>query len=47
VEYDKVVGESEPRPVSDRLSALEQLKTDGLISDEEYRTKRREILAEL
>ena len=32
---------------ADRLKALEQLKTDGLISEEEYNSKRKEILEEL
>ena len=35
------------RSVSERLKALEQLKTDGLINDKEYNTKRKEILGEL
>src|SRR6266481_8048115 len=50
-EYEKMVGASEPmsnaRTVTERLRALEQLKTDGLIKDEEYNTKRKEILEEL
>jgi stage V sporulation protein G len=46
-EYEKLVGESEPRPVAERLRTLEQLKTDGLINEEEYNTKRKEILGEL
>jgi DNA-binding cell septation regulator SpoVG len=50
-EYEKIVGESEPVPTvrspSERLRALEQLKTDGLINEEEYNTKRKEILGEL
>ena len=41
-EYEKVVGESEPmsnaRPPSECLRVLEQLKTDGLINEEEYNT---------
>ena len=35
------------RSASERLRVLEQLKTDGLINDEEYNTKRKEILEEL
>jgi hypothetical protein len=35
------------RSVPERLRALEQLKTDGLINEEEYNTKRKEILREL
>jgi len=50
-EYEKIVDGSGPVPsarsVSERLRALEQLKTDGLISHEEYNTKRKEILGEL
>ena len=50
-EYEKIVGVSDPvltiRPLSERLKALEQLKTDGLINDEEYNTKRKKILGEL
>lgn len=50
-EYEKLVGKEEPVPVgrsaADRLKALEQLKTDGLINDEEYSSKRKEILGEL
>jgi stage V sporulation protein G len=50
-EYDKLVAGSEPmsnaRLVADRLKALEQLKTDGLITEEEYSSKRKEILGEL
>lgn len=33
--------------VSDRLRTLEQLKDDGLLSDDEYRRKREQILDEL
>jgi stage V sporulation protein G len=50
-EYDKIVAESDPVPIvhspSERLRALEQLKIDGLINEEEYNTKRTEILGEL
>jgi Short C-terminal domain len=50
-EYEKLVGKEESvqsvRSASDRLKALEQLKTDGLINEEEYNNKRKEILEEL
>jgi stage V sporulation protein G len=50
-EYDKLVAGSEPmsnaRSASERLRSLEQLKTDGLITEEEYNAKRKEILGEL
>ena len=50
-EYEKLVGKENPVPsgrsASERLRALEQLKTDGLINEEEYNTKRKEILGEL
>ena len=50
-EYEKFVGGSDPVPtlrsLSERLRALEQLKTDGLINEEEYNGKRTEILGEL
>jgi len=50
-EYEKIVGKADPvlsaRSASDRLRSLEQLKTDGLINEEEYNTKRTEILGEL
>jgi stage V sporulation protein G len=50
-EYEKLVGKEEPVPsgrsASERLRALEQLKNDGLITEEEYNTKRKEILGEL
>jgi stage V sporulation protein G len=50
-EYEKLVAGSEPmsnaRSASERLRALDQLKTDGLINEEEYNSKRREILGEL
>ena len=41
-EYEKIVGKSDPVPSarsrSERLRELEQLKTDGLINEEEYIT---------
>jgi stage V sporulation protein G len=50
-EYEKIVGKEDPvvsvRSASERLRAIEQLKTDGLIDEEEYDTKRKEILEEL
>ena len=50
-EYEKFVDGSgsvpSVRSASERLRALEQLKTDGLINEEEYNTKRTEILGEL
>ena len=50
-EYEKIVGDGHPvpsaRPPSERLRALEQLKKDGLINEEEYNGKRKEILGEL
>ena len=50
-EYEKLVGKEEPVPIvrspSERLRALEQLKTDGLINEEEYSSKRKEILGDL
>ena len=50
-EYEKIVAGSDPVPTvrspSERLRALEQLKNDGLINEEEYNTKRKEILGEL
>jgi Short C-terminal domain len=50
-EYKKLVGKEDPVPsgrsAADRLKALEQLKADGLINEEQYNTKRREILGEL
>ena len=50
-EYEKLVGKEDPLPIvrspSERLRALEQLKTDGLINEEEYKGKRKEILGEL
>jgi stage V sporulation protein G len=50
-EYEKIVAGNGSVPgarsVSERLRALDQLKTDGLISEEEYNTKRKEILGEL
>jgi hypothetical protein len=50
-EYEKIVGKEDPmasgRSASERLRALEQLKTDGFINEEEYNTKRKEILEEI
>ena len=50
-EYEKIVGKEDPMPsgrsAADRLKALEQLKNDGLITEEEYNTKRKEIWGEL
>ena len=50
-EYEKFVDGSgsvpSARSASERLRALDQLKTDGLINEEEYNTKRKEILGEL
>jgi hypothetical protein len=50
-EYEKIVGDGHPVPsvrsVSERLRSLEQLKTDGLINEDEYSSKRKEILGEL
>jgi SpoVG/Short C-terminal domain len=50
-EYEKLVGGTEPMSnapsPAERLRSLEQLKTDGLITEEEYNTKRKEILGEL
>ncbi len=50
-EYEKIVAESDlvpsGRSASERLRSLERLKTDGLINEEEYNTKRKEILGEL
>jgi stage V sporulation protein G len=50
-EYEKIVGSNgsvlSARSASERLRSLEQLKTDGLINEEEYNTKRTEILGEL
>jgi stage V sporulation protein G len=50
-EYEKVVGKRDPTPSarssSERLRALDQIKNDGLINEEEYNTKRKEILGEL
>ena len=50
-EYEKIVAGSDPVPTvrspSERLRALEQLKTDGLINEEEYNGKQKEILGEL
>ena len=50
-EYEELFGRGESVPsartVSERLRALEQLKTDDLISEEEFNTRRKEILGEL
>ena len=50
-EYEKFVdgsgSVSTVRSPSERLRALDQLKIDGLINEEEYNTKRTEILGEL
>ena len=50
-EYETIVGGSDPVPtlrsLSERLRALEQLKTHGLINEEEDDGKRKEILGEL
>ena len=50
-EYEKIVGDGyrvpSARPPSERLRALEELKTDGLINEDEYSSKRKEILGEL
>jgi len=50
-EYEKVISGSGPVPsvclASERLRVLVQLKNDGLINEEEYNTKRKEILGEL
>jgi stage V sporulation protein G len=50
-EYEKLVAGSEPmsnaRSAAERLRSLEQLKTDGLINDAEYNSKRKEILGEI
>jgi hypothetical protein len=49
--YEKIVGKEAPVPsvrsVSERLRSLDQLKNDGLINEEEYNSKRKEILGEL
>ncbi len=50
-EYEKIVGKEDPVPsgpsASERLRSLDQLKTDGLINEEEYNSNRKEILGEL
>jgi DNA-binding cell septation regulator SpoVG len=50
-EYEKIIGNGELmsncRSTAERLRELEQLKADGLINEEEYNTKRTEILGEL
>ena len=45
-EYEQIFG-SDARSAYERLRALDHLKTDGLINEEEYNTKRKEILGEL
>jgi hypothetical protein len=46
-EYEKLVGKEESVPsvrsATEPIRLLEQLKTDGLINEEEYNTKRKEI----
>jgi hypothetical protein len=50
-EYEKLIAGNgsvpNARSLSERLRALEQVKKEGLINDEEYNTKRKEILGEL
>jgi stage V sporulation protein G len=50
-EYEKIVGNGDSAPsarsTSERLTSLEQIKKDGLINEEEYNGKRKEILGEL
>jgi hypothetical protein len=50
-EYEKLVGKEDPVPnvrsASERLRSLEQLKNDGLINEEKYSSKRKEILGEI
>jgi hypothetical protein len=50
-EYEKIVAKSQPmsngRPSAERLRVLGQHKNDGLINEEEYNDKRKEILGEL
>ena len=50
-EYEKIVGKDDPVPsgrsASERLRSLEQVKNDGLINEEEYNSKRKEILGEI
>ena len=50
-EYEKIVAGNGSVPSgrlpSERLRSLEQLKNEGLINEEEYNTKRKEILGEL
>jgi stage V sporulation protein G len=50
-EYEKLVGKEDPLPsvrsASERLRSLDQLKNDGLINEEEYNSKRKEILGEV
>jgi hypothetical protein len=37
----------EAKPVSERLRELDELKRQNLVSDEEYQTKRKEILKDI
>ena len=50
-EEEQIVGKEDPMPsgrsASERLRSREQLKNDGLIHEEEYSSKRKEILGEL
>lgn len=50
-EYEKIVAGngsvSTVRSPFERLRALDQLKTDGLVNEEDYNSKRKEILGEL
>jgi stage V sporulation protein G len=50
-EYEKIVDGSGPVPsaclASERLRELVQLKNEGLITEEEYNSKRKKILGEL
>ena len=49
-EYEKLVGKEDPVPSvksASELRAFEQLKTDGVVSAEEYSSDRKEILGEL
>jgi len=39
-----VAGDSRYREIQERLRTLERLKADGLITEEEYRDRRRAIL---
>jgi hypothetical protein len=40
-------GAAPPRPAGARLRELEQLRAEGLVTDDEYRHKRAEILKDL